>query len=123
MHGTGCGLQPYMFALTLHLQIFQPILAMVHFQDVDELRAHLLGWEAVYGEYAEVLWEAGGIRSTEMIAGYTPVVLADILAAGGPLLPFHTGRAHDMISRVTSGVLHGVQTYWQYSTAIRLRWA
>ena len=86
---------------------------MVQFKDVDELRAHLLGWESVYGEYAEVLWEKGGIRSSEMIAGYTrhPAVLADILAAGEPLCPRHTGRAHGMISRVTSGVLHSVHTY------------
>jgi|LauGreDrversion4_1035100.scaffolds.fasta_scaffold517748_2 hypothetical protein len=86
---------------------------MVRFEDVDELRAHLLGWESVYGEYAELLWEEGGIRSTEMIAGYTPVVLADILATGATLRPLHTGRAHDMISRVAASgsVLHGVLTY------------
>ena len=78
---------------------------MVRFQDVGELREHLLGWETVYGGYAEVLWEEGGIRSSEMIAGYSRGVLANILAAGGPLRPLHEGRANDMISRVTSGVL------------------
>lgn len=52
---------------------------MVQFKDVGELRAHLLGWEAVYGEYAEVLWEEGGIRSSEMIAGYSPEVYHNLL--------------------------------------------
>ena len=55
------------------------IFAMVQFKDVGELRAHLLGWEAVYGEYAEVLWEEGGIRSSEMIAGYSPEVYHNLL--------------------------------------------
>ena len=76
---------------------------MVKFKDVDDLRAHLLEWEAVYGEYAEVLWDDGGIRSSDMIVGYSPEVLAEILAAGGPLRPLHTGRARDIISRASEG--------------------
>lgn len=76
---------------------------MVQFEGIGDLKGYLLRWEAVYGEYAEVLWEDGGIRSSEMIAGYTPEVLAVILAAGGPLCPLHTGRAHDMISRIAAG--------------------
>lgn len=77
---------------------------MVQFKDVGDLKAYLLGLEATYGEYATVLWEDGGIKSSEMIAGYTPEVLASILAAGGPLRPLHTGRAHDMVSRAAAGV-------------------
>ena len=82
---------------------------MVQFQDVGELRAHLLGWEAVYVQ----LWPRKelSIRSSEMIAGYLLEVLANILAAGVPLRQVHTGRAHDMTSCVTSDVLHGVHIY------------
>ena len=94
---------------------------MVNFDDVEDLRAHLVDLNKRYGIYTERMWELG-VWSTEMIANSREETLATILSHPTEPGLSHRTHASDMIARSRpagvlmriDGVSYSTPMHWTF---------